>query len=262
MRIITAALLLPVVAGVMSVGCEPKGPPLTVQVPPPSARPKDGPEYDFVHKIRTGVDARFLARMRQKYIVAVARVGDNKPVGTPFVREDRITTTVTDKNGTAVTSTVVEGPGNPGISRAGREQLVSQLVRTKCFTVLERDSVNDIVRELDFGETKYVSKESRAKIGNLEGVRYIVNGGFTANAKARLAPPPVTPDNWVGHVGFPEGDEERRPIICRLRMYEVKTGVVVGVADGYGKSTQEALTNAAYALAYAVRKHELSIRNR
>ena len=146
-------------------------------------------------------------------------------------------------------------PGKQGMSEVVREQLISLLVDSRRFEVIERDEINEIVRELDFGESKYVSKDGRAPIGNLYGARYIISGGPDVNVNA-LEDHGYSPDDRFEHVGFPDKGRDDLPAVFRLRMYEVETGHIKAVGEGYALNHQEALRCAVTALERAVRRLE------
>lgn len=257
-RYIFIASTLPALTACL-IGCQPEGPSPMVSVPAAAAQTQtEQPQYNYEHKVL--VEREGLAEtMRQKYIVAIARSGDNKDVDTPFGKKD-ILTVETDVNGVVVKATVSPPVKPARLSQASREQLLSLLIDSEVFTVIERENINDIIRELDFGESRYVNKNSRADIGYLHGVRYIIDGAPAINAEAMRSPSVITPDNWVGHVGFPEESRNDLPVVFRLRMYSVETGQIVGIGEGFGRDTQEALVNSVTALTNAVRAYELGYR--
>ena len=244
-----------VLAGLTVLGCVPAT--VTPDATVPSARPvaTDNRPYTYEHTVRTGEgDPGFAAPLPAKYIVAVGRVGDNKPVDTPFGSRDAIAIEA-QADDLELKAHAGPAPGKQGMSEVVREQLISLLVDSKYFEVIERDEINEIVRELDFGESKYVSKDGRAPIGNLYGARYIISGGPDVNVNA-FEDRACTPDNWVEHVGFPEKGRDDLPAVFRLRMYDVETGHIKAVGEGYALNHQEALRCAVTALERAVRRLE------
>ena len=124
---------------------------------------------------------------------------------------------------------------------------------------MERENINDIVREIKFGQSEWTAKNPDALAGGeLQAVKYIVAGNLEFNSEA-LRNDPDTPDNWTGTVGFPEDTHKKDPYIFRLRLYSTRTCVVTAVGDGYGATPSEAMTDAVQTLASeTIRRHKLS----
>lgn len=251
----------------MVSGCEPKGSVTSGQVPPALKENNKASEFSYRHEVRLGGAGNALREeLRKEYVVAVARVGDTSSVDTPFgdraLVVDSVQLKAKDSLGqeTEIKVQTAEKvaqtrlqpePTPPGFTATARNQLVFDLQRVGLFTVVERDSVNDVVRELKFGESKWVAKEDAVPTGNLQNVRYIIKGGLELNREA-LTNKIVTSDNWVGKEGFPEKDNSDMPFVFRLRMYSVETGVIVAVGDGYGLSSREAIANSVTSLTNAI----------
>ena len=231
------------------IGCQPEGPSPSVIVPAAASEAtSEQAQYHYDHGVLVN-DEGLSETMRQKYIVAIARSGDDKQVDTPFGKG---TVNIrTDELGVPLTATV-NPPGKPSrLSEPLRDQLLSLLVDSQMFTVIERENINAIIRELNFGESKYVNTNSQAEIGYLQGVKYIIDGAPAVNAEAMRSEPVNIPDDWVGHVGFPETGRNDLPVVFRLRMYSVETGQIVGIGEGFGRDSQEALVNSVKALTNA-----------
>ncbi len=266
---VTSVLLSVLVVTVaVIVGCEaPIGRAPRADAPPPANAPlADAPQqYSYEHELRP--DASMAMRMadaRREYVVAVARVGDSGDVDSPF-GDRKVVTRVGEINATVTaageTTTVVVGvddslrsesikpePVPAGFTRRARRQIISELQKAGCFTLVERESINDIIRELEFGESRWAAKDAETAEGALAKVRYIVKGGLEVNTGAIFESlKPATPDNWVGTAGFP-AEASDSPYLFRLRMYSVRTGIIVAVADGYGQGPREAIDNAVKAL--------------
>jgi len=247
-----------------SIGCEPKGMPATTPPPPMNniddSRSSSDTQYSYKHKsLITSADRR---KMQEIYVVAVARVGDtnlveDSPFGNKINRGTAAGVNVKVKAEANKKSDITvkikqdqklqPKPVPKGFTTAARHQIISNLQKKRCFTVVERNNINDIIREIQFGQSQWVNKDSAAAKGNLQGVHYIIKGGLEVNAQA-FTPDPVAPDNWVGYVGFPESGYNDLPYIFRLRMYHVETGTVVAVGDGYGKTSNESILRAVDAL--------------
>jgi len=263
-----AIAALAAAAAITTIGCEPEGPQPAVVVPPAptgvEANSPGGEQYRYDHQVRYGgADSEMKQQLRRQYVLAIARVADTSLVDTPFGNKQVASPVVAVVAGaegqgdTKVTAAIDESlrnerlapePAPPGFTQRTRTQLISFLQETECFTLIERESINDIVRELEFDDSRWVAKtpETPAQ-GKLSGVKYIVKGALERNLAARPVGP-ATPDNWVGQVGFPEDDRQNMPLVFRLRMYSVSGGIIVAVGDGYGRTADEAVKNSVRAL--------------
>ncbi len=104
---------------------------------------------------------------------------------------------------------------NPGYT----SYLIDALVNTRKFDVLEREQLNQLIREMEFGESEYVNEEQAVKIGNMAGADYVVMPEirFLETEKESKAVP------YVGG--------EQISLRCKLgtgvRTVDVKTGKIV-----------------------------------
>ena len=60
------------------------------------------------------------------------------------------------------------------------------LVKSEDFTVLERERILEVLREINFGKSKYVDPESAGEEGNLLAVRYLIEGSVGLNEDKSL----------------------------------------------------------------------------
>lgn len=267
-----------IVIMLLTIRCTPK--PVAsqprVEAPPPSAAhadPNANRQFEYKHSVQYGdLTNAMQEALRNEYVVAVARVGDTSMTGTPFGDVEVKTAPIlagavgeaTGGEEAKVKVGVDESlrqeklrpePTPAGFSLTRRRQIISMLQETGCFTVVERESINDIIRELQFSQSEWTNKNApAAQQGALRGVRYILKGGLELNESA-LKPKPVVPDEWVGDTGFPEGGTDELPFVFRLRMYSVETGIIVAVGDGYAQTRSEAVNNAVTALKTCVVRH-------
>ncbi len=255
-------LVVGVVIGILSAsfwGCEEReagirmDAPPCVNVPPPSCTPPAA-TYHYQHDIMSAAGSSMQA-MAREFVIAVARVGDTSPTGSPFGdKQVQLPNNVTVKSsgqGGGETRTVAgvdeslrseklaAEPTPPGFGQARTAQLTSLLTGAGCFTVIERESINDILREQEFSSSEWV-RPSGGACGDLAAVRYIVKGMMEVNqATAR----PVTPDDWTD-----PGTKEHMPYIFHLRMYSVATGQIVAAGAGYGDTPSAAIESSVGAL--------------
>ena len=65
------------------------------------------------------------------------------------------------------------------LGEAAADELVTQLFQTGKFTVIEREQINAILSEQDFGQSGRVNSSQAADIGRILGVQVIVTGSIT-----------------------------------------------------------------------------------
>lgn len=226
----------------------------SVRVPAASEAPATE-TYSYQHEVRKGKVAKAAANGK-KYVVALARIADTSLVNTPFgdvvplVEGEASTGGVTQINiqiDSATGGDQADAPpageplklkreANPWLGSTSRALLIDTLLETGAFDVLERDNINDIVREIEFGQSGYVDRDASAKAGSLKGVQYIIKGSFDLNPKA-FAVEPLTPDNWLD-------DDGELPLVLMLRMYNVETGSILASGRGMGATREDAIVDA------------------
>jgi curli biogenesis system outer membrane secretion channel CsgG len=59
------------------------------------------------------------------------------------------------------------------------DQLTTALFQTGAFILLERQAIEDVMREQEFGATGRVKRETAAKIGQIEGAELLIYGAIT-----------------------------------------------------------------------------------
>ncbi len=75
------------------------------------------------------------------------------------------------------------GWGGYRLGDQAADMLVTQLVKTKQFRVMERDQLASILQEQNLGESGRVDQATAAKIGKIAGVEYMVIGAVTQFGK-------------------------------------------------------------------------------
>lgn len=131
-------------------------------------------------------------------------------------------------------------PEGGWVNRQFQEMLVNELQRTNRFTIVERQEINALLRELKFGESKWVSRQNSEKAGNLLGAQLIVSGSFAWNSDRD---------------SFREG-----PLALYLRLYEVGTGRVIAAEKAVGQGVAEMIQSAVMRLAAQAEKIPWSAR--
>ena len=139
--------------------------------PPPPDEPQVQRTFDYPHT--TGKTRQ--QGLRRKLVVALVRFAEDQPVeDVPFgpKPEDE-----QDEDATATVELNVESGSDrassnpPTVARPGalgqrsRHMLKRELLESEAFTVVERDGILDILRELRFGQSEYVNPETTPGLG-------------------------------------------------------------------------------------------------
>ena len=220
--------VLCVVGMLLSAGCVD-----TVHVaapPPPSTESETSPRtYDYKHKLRK-VDRE------RRPVVALLRAGDIAQLKDylPFGR----TRVVVYQDGDQMKRAEVRGKADaPALVTAEQRLfLMRELTMSRDVVLVERERIFEIIRELEFGETKYAEKNTRPKLGDLLGVHYILEPAFFKGGSA-----PAQDSAWAElakHATRRRQAEIMREnlVAAYLCACDVQTGHVMAVAYGAGET--------------------------
>jgi curli biogenesis system outer membrane secretion channel CsgG len=139
--------------------------------------------------------------------------------------------------------------GNP-IGSGMKEQIVTALMQTGAFIVLERQALKDVMGEQDLGASGRMKRETAAAIGELEGAEFLIYGAVTeylpsqASAAAGVGVDPI-----FGYLGSGLGGPLFGVLVQRaaaavmanqdhvaidIRLVDAKTGRVVSATSVQG----------------------------
>ncbi len=102
--------------------------------------------------------------------------------------------------------------------------LADLLKQTNLFDVIERQEVNQLVREIKFEKSDWVKKQPGNELGNIYGVQYVLLGDILPNKDGER---------------FGAGQ-----YTATLRLVDVNTGTVIASGTGQKNYLQDALTDA------------------
>ena len=243
--------------------------------PPPSEKPQ-ARTYDYTHKVLDTAKRRG----GRKLAVAILRFGDTKevdqvpwgnaPASSPSQEgEVNVQIRVGDER--------AAGPGQtpPQMNKRAREILKHELVKSEAFVVVERERILEILREINFGKTKYADSQTAPEEGQVFCVRYLLEGSLGINEdktlKDNLAKDgdyrdaaDYRPGLWDNifnpgkvnrekmAIALRRAGEERAKnlarqkfcVACYLSAYDVRTGEVAATVMGLGSNGLEAITDA------------------
>ena len=241
-------------------------------MPPPAKR------YDYEHKVlataRPGEGAQ--------WVVAILRFGDTKDVEeVPFGPASQPSQTgpgqaSVDIRINEVAPAQEAQQDKPQMNKRARELLKSTLVRSQAFTVVERERVLEILREINFGQSKYADQASAPEVGQLLAVQYLIEGSLGLNEDRTLKNTLEKEHTYKDGLEYDPGiwdncfnpgktnhekmvvairkaqvkqmqkrqQRNRFCIACYLSVYEVRTGQTVTAVMGLGSNGLEAIEDA------------------
>ena len=124
---------------------------------------------------------------------------------------------------------------NPGHGMA--DMLVTVLTKSGKFTMIERQKLDQIMKEQNLGMSGAINAQTAAKVGQLLGVQYIVTGSITEFGikESKLG---------VGNLGsilpFGGGVDTKTNtarVACDVRLIDVSTGEIIKSEKGEGEES-------------------------
>jgi curli biogenesis system outer membrane secretion channel CsgG len=113
--------------------------------------------------------------------------------------------------------------GNVG--RELQDMLIAELASTKAFRVLERKELDAVLQEQDLGASGRISKNTRAKLGNVTGAQYLVAATGSAFEKHTSGG-----GGGISFKGFSIGGKKDRSYMSiDLKLIDVETGEIADV---------------------------------
>jgi len=178
-----------------------------------------------------------------------ARYHSNRRRGT--IRRSEVVTTTRIKEVVPVAIPEVIGPkkliavaefenksnwaGQVNLGTGMADQLITALMDTKRFIVLERDSIDAVLREQDFGASSRTTGEGGAKIGKISRAQILIQGAVTEFDQSS--------SSGAGGVtvkGFTfSASEAKAHVAVDLRIYDTTTGQIIAskACKGTAKSS-------------------------
>lgn len=113
----------------------------------------------------------------------------------------------------------------PQLGAAAADELVTQLVRSGEFSVIERQRIEEIMAEQNLGQTGRVNPATAAELGQVLGVQVVLMGSITQfSINTRRA--------GIGGIG---GSYTEAESIIDVRAVSTTTAEILSVAEGEGK---------------------------
>jgi curli biogenesis system outer membrane secretion channel CsgG len=123
------------------------------------------------------------------------------------------------------------------IGQGVSDMLVTSLVESDKFIVIERAELDEVLKEQGLGQTGLVTPQSAAKVGQLLGVQRIVTGSVTEFGSK---------ENKVGggFGGFNLGvSKTTARVVVDVRIVNVETGEITVAKSGEGEDSSTGLDN-------------------
>jgi curli biogenesis system outer membrane secretion channel CsgG len=123
------------------------------------------------------------------------------------------------------------------IGQGVADMLVTSLVESEKFTVVERAELDEILKEQGLGQTGLVTPQSAAKVGQLLGLQRIITGSITEFGSKQ--------DKVGGGIGgFNLGvSTTTARVVVDLRIINVNTGEIVMAKSAEGEDSSTGLDN-------------------
>jgi len=164
-----------------------------------------------------------------KYKVAIGAFGESVNIsGSPFNKIAEKEDSRTQTYNVNIATPNLEKPGVPQVNSV--VGILSDLLKkTDKFNVVERQEVNQLIREIKFEKSDWVKKDPANKLGNIYGVQYILFGE-------------ILPNYGGEQFGYNQ-------YTTTLRLVDVNTGAVISTGTGQKNYLQKALADAVSVLA-------------
>lgn len=113
------------------------------------------------------------------------------------------------------------------LGSAAADELVTQLLKTGTFTVIERSQLEAVMAEQKLGATGAVTASTAARIGKLLGVQFILTGSITQFSVQRTG----GSIRAFGGIGASVSNAEAK---LDVRLVSTETGEILVAAEGQG----------------------------
>ena len=121
-------------------------------------------------------------------------------------------------------------------------QLMTELVKTGRFVVVERTDLSSVLREQKLGATKLTNSETAAKLGQLTGAQLLVRGAVT-EFSPRSEGGGINLGGGFGTLGGLLGvSSETAHVGIDLRLIDTTTGEIVKATNAVGEADSYALS--------------------
>lgn len=181
-------------------------------------------EFEYQHKKLSQIKEK-----NTKYKVAIGSFGESIDIsGSPFNKTDKKETSGSHTYNVNIATPNLEKPGEPKVNLV--VGLLSDLLKkTNMFDVVERQEVNQLIREIQFEKSDWVKKEPANQLGNIYGVQYVLLGD-------------ILPNKGGERFGASQ-------YTATLRLVDVNTGDIIVTGTGQKNYLQDALADAISILA-------------
>jgi curli biogenesis system outer membrane secretion channel CsgG len=167
------------------------------------------------------------------------------PTGSPTIDGGQKEDAMGPKARVAVTKFLdksAKGHSSGNIGDGMAEMLANALFSTNRFIVLERQSLDEVIKEQDLGASGRVKQETAARIGEIEGADLLIEGTITefepgsAGAAGGVGGRPPLPGGRRGAVGI-AGGMKTSHIAMIVKVIDAKTSRRLASEQVEGKAT-------------------------
>lgn len=140
---------------------------------------------------------------------------------------------------------VSEGSEDTLFGSGLKEQLVTALAQTNAFILVERQAINDVIVEQNFGASGMVKEETASTIGEIEGANFLIYGAITeyeVNTKANRVLSGNDEDRkWRKIFKTVTGALKQDHVAIDFRIVDSKTGRILSANSVEGKPREFSL---------------------
>ena len=125
------------------------------------------------------------------------------------------------------------------IGRGMADQLATALFNSNRFILLERQTLSDVLKEQNLGASGRVSRDSRARVGEIEGAELLVTGAVTEFQRAKSGSRGrISGGGIFGRVlGAVSGGMRKAHMAIDMRIIDTRTSRIVAATSVEGEST-------------------------
>jgi curli biogenesis system outer membrane secretion channel CsgG len=123
---------------------------------------------------------------------------------------------------------------NWDVGKGVADELVTELLNTNKFRLVEREQINKILREQDLGSTGRIDPASAAKIGKILGVHYLIMGRVTEFSTDSKGGTVIIPHN---NFGINIRSNTAR-VAIEARLVDAASAEIVSSVTGTGEKKQ------------------------
>jgi len=178
-------------------------------------------------------------RLSLSFVLSFAAVLALVPAGAQTARKPRVAIMDFDYATVQTSSAALFGT-NVDVGKGITDLLITDLVKDGTYSVIERQALDKLMAEQNFSNSNRADPTSAAKLGKLLGVDAIIIGAITEfGSETQKRNIGGGGGNWGGFgIGGIGHSNSKANVGINVRIINVETGEILGVAEGIGQSSR------------------------